>query len=402
MRRSSLRVCFPLLAAIALLLPAGLSLAQDGDETAPVAADTAPAETAPTAATTTPVAQPPKVAGTDIADPWDPEKTAKYDTDKQYVYFGLNPDPEDNVDRDIFRIELPAEGQAVPEDQYQRITAHYGVDSFARISNDGQWAVYTSDRERFQDATNPFYWDFELYLKNLKSGELKRLTYTFNDRELAPSVSDDGTRVVFMADKFARTNMSLYWIDVAKPYERHLLSNNADKKTFALISPDGQYVYFNEMDGPATDPKSTYDIFRIHLDTLKKENMTNTKGISELHVDISADGKKIVYERHKRLPAADLPKDLKPNDPNHPNQLFEIYMLETDTRRLTQVTNNDVGDGFPSISADGTIVVFQSARRNLDDQPGEEFELFAIKVGSKTEWQISSRKQSHDFVCTGF
>jgi len=247
MRRSSLRVWLPLITAIALLLPATLSSAQDGEgTTSQDVADPAPAAAAAPAAA--PVAKPPTVAGTGFTDPWDPEKDAKYDTDKQYIYFGLNPDPADNVDRDIFRIALPAQGQAVAEGDYQRITAHYGVDSFARISNDGQWAVYTSDRDRFQSATNPFYWDFELYLKNFKTGELKRLTYTFNDRELAPSVSDDGTRVVYMADKFARTNMSLYWFDVAKPYERHLLSNNADKKTFALISPDGQFVYFNEMD----------------------------------------------------------------------------------------------------------------------------------------------------------
>lgn len=346
--------------------------------------------------------QPPSVAGTGIEDPWDPEKTAKYDTQGQYIYFGLFANPEDNIDRDIFRFKLPPVGQAVPEAEYERVTAHYGVDSFARVSNNGEWMVYTSDRDRFQDATNPFYWDFELYLKNLKTGELKRLTRTFNDRELAPSISDDGHRVVYMSDRFARTNMNLYWFDTSRPQERFLLSNNADKKTFAVISPDGQYVYFNELDGPANDPSSTYDIFRIHLDTLKKENLTRTKGISELHVDITGDGKKIVYERHKRQPDPNTPKGLDPSDPKHPNALFEIYLLEVDTKKLTQVTHNDVGDGFPTISADGQWVVFQSARRNLDNQPGAEFELFAIKVGAKEEWQISSRKQSHDFVCAGW
>lgn len=347
-------------------------------------------------------AVPPEVVGTGIEDPWDPEKTARYDTAGQYVYFGMFPDPvNDNVNRDIYRFKLPAEGQAVPEDQYERITGHWGVDTFARVTKDGKLMVYTSDRDRFQDATNPFYWDFELYVKNLESGELTRLTHTFNDRELAPSISADGRRVAYMVDRFARTNMSLYWMDTSKPGERHLISNTVDKKTFAAISPDGEYVYFNELDGPANDPASAYDIFRVHLDTLRKENLTNTKGISELHVDISGDGRKIVYERHKsRLEAGS--EKLDANDPKHPNQLFEIYLLDTQTRKLTQVTQNEVGDGFPSISGDGQMVVFQSARRNLDKSPGNDFELFAIKVGARQEWQISSKLQAHEFVCAAF
>ncbi|MEO7993453.1 MAG: hypothetical protein ABI743_03565, partial [bacterium] len=274
-----------------------------------------------------------------------------------------------------------------------------GVDAFSRMESNGGAFVYCSDRDRFQEATNPFYWDFELYTKDLKGGKITRLTKTYNDREMAPSISDDGKRVVYMLDRFARTNMSLYWLDTDKPSERHLLFNNMDKKTFATIAPDGKYVYFNQEDAPGS---GSYDIYRIALDTLVEENLTNTKGISELHADVSGDGKTICYERHFRVPDAGSEK-LGADDPNHPNQLFEIYTLDVASRKVTRITHNEIGDGFASISADGQWIVFQSARKNLDKEPGKDFELFAIKAdGKSTEWQISSKKQSHDFVNVGF
>src|SRR6266536_6471289 len=80
----------------------------------------------------------------------------------------------------------------------------------------------------------------------------------------------------------------------------------------------------------------------------------------------------------------------------------EIYLMDGDGTNLRRVTENTYSDGFPSLSPDGTRIVFDSNRLRAGGDPFNTSDLFVMNAdgtaqtslvrGSSATWSPDSRK----------
>lgn len=67
----------------------------------------------------------------------------------------------------------------------------------------------------------------------------------------------------------------------------------------------------------------------------------------------------------------------------------EIYLMNGDGTDVRRLTNNQASDVFPSLSPDGTQIVFESNRRRAGDEPPNVSDLFVMKTdGTGQTWLI--------------
>ncbi len=65
----------------------------------------------------------------------------------------------------------------------------------------------------------------------------------------------------------------------------------------------------------------------------------------------------------------------------------EIYLMNDDGSDLRRLTNNQVSDIFPSLSPDGTKIIFESNRRRAAGEPPNVYDLFLMNTdGTEQTW----------------
>ncbi len=143
---------------------------------------------------------------------------------KQIVYTGyLQRFP------DIFRIDLPTGRREV-------VANFPGLNTAAAISPDGRDVALILSKDG-----NP-----ELYIRNLRSGRLTRLTNTPNAAEASPSWSPDGRRIVYVSDQTGRPQLYIISRDGGRP-ER--LTSRGRVNVAPDWGPNGLITYSSFIDG---------------------------------------------------------------------------------------------------------------------------------------------------------
>jgi Tol biopolymer transport system component len=158
--------------------------------------------------------------------------------------------------------------------------------------------------------------------------------------------------------------------------------------TRAKISAAGTMIAFESNadlvpapGGPGNADGNT-EVFLFNTTTSAFTQVTNTIGGSNDNVSISADGTRIVFESDRDLVPA-----VGNADAN-----AEIFMFNTTSGTFTQITNTVAGElnNAPSISADGTRVVFSSDADLVP--PGNadgNREIFLFNVAAGTFIQVT-------------
>lgn len=83
----------------------------------------------------------------------------------------------------------------------------------------------------------------------------------------------------------------------------------------------------------------------------------------------------------------------------------EIYLMNHDGSDLRRLTNNHVSDVFPSLSPDGTKIIFESNRRRAAGEPPNVSDLFLMNAdGTEQTWLLrgSSASWSPDGTSIAF
>jgi TolB protein len=83
----------------------------------------------------------------------------------------------------------------------------------------------------------------------------------------------------------------------------------------------------------------------------------------------------------------------------------EIYLMNADGTDVRRLTNNDYSDIFPSLSPDGTRIVFESNRRRAAGEPPNVSDLFVMNAdGTEQTWLLrgSSATWSPDGLSIAF
>jgi TolB protein len=204
----------------------------------------------------------------------------------------------------------------------------------------------------------PIYPSFDLYVKNLRTGKVKRLT----DREgydAEATVSPKGDKIVFTSDRSG--DLELWTMDIngenLKQVTRGLGYDGG-----AFFSPDGEYLVFRASRPTTAEEIEKYtglfkkglvapsdmEIYTCRADGSDLKQVTKL-GKANWAPFYHPSGKKILFSS------------------NHASQRgyqFNLYMVNLDGSGLEQITYDPVFDAFPMFSFDGKKLVFSSNRNN--------------------------------------
>ena len=250
------------------------------------------------------------------------------------------------------------------------------------LSADGTKVVFMSLATNFDPTDTDGFWD--LYVKDITTGDITLASTgdagaKGNDNSIAPSISADGTRVAFESNA---TNFdpvdSEFPLDV---YVKDLVTGSitiastddaglkGDGVSFQVsLSGDGNRVAFMS-NATNLDPANTDGFQDVYVKDLTTGDITlastddaGVKGnSSSFDPSISADGTRVAFDSQST--------NLEPTDPD---DVIDVFVKDLETGDITLASTDDAGvkgngqSFFPSLSADGSRVGFQSIATNLD------------------------------------
>ncbi len=237
-----------------------------------------------------------------------------------------------------------------------RLTAHVARDVFPRLSPDGRWVAFSSDR----------YGNNDVFIIPAAGGEPKQLTFaTTPDTVL--NWTPDGKGIMFATSRAVspwRSPIYIVPIDGSLPTPMPI-----DGGVQGMLKQDGSTLAFNRMG--ATYWRKGYrgnrtdDIWLQDTKTQKITRLTDTdlRDYKDFTQDVypmwGRDGQ--IYFASERS--------------GH----FNIWRITSTGGAPQQVTrHSDDGVQFPSMSPDGTTIAYEN-----------EFEVWTLKVGQATPTRVT-------------
>jgi Tol biopolymer transport system component len=262
------------------------------------------------------------------------------------------------------------------------------------ISGDGRFVAFQSLASNLvAGVTNGV---FDVFVHDRQSGETIRVSVAKNGEEgnsfsVWPSISEDGGFVSFysLADNLVEGDTNgvrdVFVRDIQSGETTRVSVSSAGTEAdgdsfYSSISAGGRYVTFESMasnlvPGYEWKARDVYVHDRLTGETsLVSVTREGLKGNGEsTSPSISADGRYVVFDsRASNLVDADT------------NEVGDVFLYDRDNGEIKRVSVSSEGvEGngnsyFPSISADGRAVVFQSNSSNL--VPGDNNEVIDIFV----------------------
>ena len=242
----------------------------------------------------------------------------------------------------------------------------------------------------------------------------------------------DGERLTFYGQnvrglRFADNDHLIYYVadGIQDPQIRRLsLSSGLPAEemqrvrgeAYPVVAPDGSY-YYESIDAYKTI-FLYYDLFRLDPTTKKRERLT--KGLRARYVDVSPDGKTVVFARNRAgtssLYIADIDAIEQTQEVLVQSRPFEqaytarfspdgkrvaysvwreggyrdVHVIDLETREITRVTDDRALDTGPAWSPDGKRLYFSSDRTGIaniywwDPDTGETRQLTNVVAGAYT------------------
>jgi len=274
------------------------------------------------------------------------------------------------------------------------------------ISSDGRYVSYWSEATNLVPGDTNNTRDIFVYdtlTKKNKRVSLSSSGIQGNNHSIAPSLGLDGRYVTYLsyannlvsgdtngsADIFFFDSLTNKTTRVSA--DSNGIQGNADS-LYPKISGNGQYItyYSNANNLVPGDTNGVTDIF-LYNTISKKTTRINVKsnGIQanapSFDPSIGENGRYIVYKS--------LANNLVPGDTNNKFDIFVYDTLTSTTRRASVASNGIQSNGHshnPSLSGNGTIVVFESEANNL--VPGDTNntrDIFVHNLVTKTTNRIS-------------
>ena len=182
-----------------------------------------------------------------------------------------------------------------------------------------------------------------------------------NTRDMYPSVSADGTKLVFQSNRSGSNQIFIMNVEGGEIRQLGDFPLGAETPVF---SPDGQRIVFDVYVG-----ENNNDVFTINADGSGLEQLTDSPGYDG-HPHWSADGQRIVFNSDRASP------DLSVgwNDRWH-----EIFSMKADGSDVRQHTRCQAVCTYGSLSPDNKKVLY----RKVIKAAGFNWELGSIEKNSE-------------------
>ncbi len=218
-----------------------------------------------------------------------------------------------------------------------------------------------------------------IYLMDADGGNERQLTH--NDSSGQPAWSPDGTRIVFSSRENDQQFLAI--MDCQGNFIEKIETPGAFRPTLPAWSPDGTQIAFVAV--THADGKGASDIFVLDLLTGAVRNLTHQEGM-DLTPSWSPDGQWIVFASNR---------DAKFWLPDPGARLgfsatSDIYIMAVDGNSIRNVTQTLGDEAHPSLSPDGTEIVFTRPHGTL----WSENQLYVIDVDGGNERRLTNFKGS--------
>ncbi len=162
--------------------------------------------------------------------------------------------------------------------------------------------VFASDRDG----------NFEIYVMNIETLAVTRLTFREGSPDRKPTISPDGTKIAFQS--FIDENWEIFVMDADGRNVKQLTFNPADD-TQPAWSPLGNKIAF------VSNRDGNYEIYSMDVDGANKRNLTNNL-TNDLKPSWSPDAEEITFQ----------------SDRTAPGKRFEIFTMRNDGTEQNQIT----------------------------------------------------------------
>ena len=182
-----------------------------------------------------------------------------------------------------------------------------------------------------------------------------------NTRDMYPSVSADGTKLVFQSNRSGSNQ--IFIMNVGDGEIRQLGGFPLGAET-PVFSPDGQRIVFDVYVG-----ENNNDVFTINADGSGLEQLTDSPGYDG-HPHWSADGQRIVFNSDRASPDLSVGWD---------DRWHEIFSMKADGSDVRQHTRCQAVCTYGSLSPDSKKVLY----RKVIKAAGFNWDLGSIEKNSE-------------------
>jgi len=237
-----------------------------------------------------------------------------------------------------------------------RLTAHVAHDTFPRISPDGRWVAFSSDR----------FGNTDVFVIPITGGEPRQLTFnTTGDTVL--NWMPDGQGILFATSRAVSPWRSpLYVVPVAGGLPMPM---PMDGGVQGMVRQDGSMIAFNRSGGSywrkgyrgnRADDIWIQDLATKQITRITDDNLRDYEGFTQdVYPMWGSDG--WIYFSSER------------------SGIFNIWRISPTGGDPEQVTSHrSDGVQFPSMSPDGSTIAYEN-----------EFEIWTLKVGSRTPQRVT-------------
>lgn len=154
-----------------------------------------------------------------------------------------------------------------------------------------------------------------------------------------PADSPDGTVVAYVSDDLSTGTGELRLYAMIGAVDQAVPLAGLIEPEVPTFTSDGQAIVFA---GRFASP-ADWDVYRVSLDGTGLVNLTQAPATDERRPSLSPDGRWLAFD-----------SDRSGND--------EIFLLDLETRQVTQLTDHPALDRLPSFSPDGRSILFRSER----------------------------------------
>ncbi len=229
-----------------------------------------------------------------------------------------------------------------------------GKDACSYFFPDGKRLIWTSTRDNIDlpegNYSNPqdYPQGAELYISNIEGDSVNRITYnSYYDAEV--SVSPDGQWILFARQIDGKSDL---WRMKSDGTEEQQVTFTEDlQEGGAFYLTDSETILFRAWNRQDEGQRGIpMNIYTIKHDGTGLKKYTDDGGTNWSPYP-ALDGEHFVFV-----------KVLPPHN-------YEIFMMSLITGQSRRLTYNDAFDGFPTLSSDGTTMIFTSSRCNDPNKP---------------------------------